>query len=122
MTGTDVITRALSLLNYTDRRGAVDASQTSEFFRRGLPLLNAILADLLFIQRKSLTEMKSASDEVPLDEATTTGVMVYGVAMLMAQSENDGDNQQIFALLYNQKRNTVTREIGQRRDALPVPE
>lgn len=121
MTGTEVIERALSLLNYTDPRGRVDPRQTTELHRRCLPLLNMILADLLFIKRQPLVEMKSAADEVPLDEATVLGVMPYGVAMLFAQSENDGDSQQLYAALYNQKRNTVTREIGRIKDSLPVP-
>ncbi len=121
MTGTDVIERALSLLNYTDPHGRVDPRQTAELHRRCLPLLNAILADLLFIKRQPLVEMKSAVDEVPLDDADVLGMMPYGVAMLFAQSENDGDNQQLYAALYNQKRNTVTRENGRIKDVLPVP-
>ena len=121
MTGTEVIERALSLLNYTDPRGRVDPRQTTELHRRCLPLLNMILADLLFIKRQPLVEMKSAADEVSLDEATVFGVMPYGIAMLFAQSENDGDSQQLYAALYNQKRNTVTREIGTVKDSLPVP-
>lgn len=121
MTGTEVIERALSLLNYTDPRGRVDPRQTAELHGRCLPLLNMILADLLFIQRKPLVEMKSPTEELPLDDATALGVMPYGVAMLFAQSENDGDSQQLYAALYNQKRNTVTREIGRIKDSLPVP-
>ncbi len=121
MKGTDVVERALALLNYTDRRGKVDKKQAAEIYGRCLPLLNSVLADLLFIKRQPLVEMASIMDDVPLDEATVIGVMLYGVAMMMAQSESDGDNQQLFAALYNQKRNTVTRENGRFEDKIPAP-
>ena len=35
--------------------------------------------------------------------------MPYGVAMLMAQTVGDGDNQSLYAALYNRKRAGMTK-------------
>ncbi len=121
MKGIDVVERALSLLNYTDPRGRTDGRQTVELYGRGLDILNTILADLLYLRRLPFVQMKDLNEELPLEDRTVMGVMVYGVAMLMAQSENDGDNQQLMAMLYNSRRNAVPTENGQKRDAIPFP-
>jgi hypothetical protein len=44
--------------------------------------------------------------------------MPYGVAMLLAQSENDGDSQVLFQSIYNQKRMSATT-FGKVKDVLP---
>lgn len=116
-----VLERALSLLNYTDPTGRTDALQSTELLRRGMTAVNTILTDILFIQRKDPVQLLALTDELPMDDGTALGIMPYGVAMLLAQSESDGDNQQIFAALYNQKRGAVPREHGTRKNVIPVP-
>jgi len=46
-------------------------------------------------------------------------IMPYGVAMLMAQSEGDGDNQALFADLYNRKRSSARKNASTRKNVLP---
>lgn len=41
--------------------------------------------------------------------------------MLLAQSEGDGDNQQLMAAIYNQKRSSIRRPGSRMADALPWP-
>lgn len=121
MTGFEVFQRALTLLNYTDVSGRINGQQTSELTARCVPLVNAILNDIQFIQKVPFSPITSPGDALPLDENTVVGVMVYGVAMLLAQSEGDGDNQQTMALLYNQKRNAIPRTSRRVKDVIPVP-
>ena len=45
-TGMDVFLRAMSLLGYTGIDGVVDAAQSAELVRRGLNIVNQVLADL----------------------------------------------------------------------------
>ncbi len=116
-----VLERALSLLNYTDPTGRTDALQSTELLRRGMTAINTILTDILFVQRKDPVQLLTITDGLPVDDGTALGIMPYGVAMLLAQGENDGDSQQIFASLYNQKRNAVPRENGTRKNVIPVP-
>ena len=41
--------------------------------------------------------------------------------MLLAQSEGDGDNQQLMAAMYNQKRGSIRHPAERVADVLPVP-
>lgn len=121
MTGIEVFQRALMLLNYTDVSGRVNGQQTNELTARCVPVVNAILNDMQFIQKVPFTPITSPGEKLPLEDSIAIGVMVYGVAMLLAQSEGDGDNQQMMALLYNQKRNAIPRTSKRVKDVIPVP-
>lgn len=120
MTGTDVVERALSMLNYTDTYGRQDSRQTTELLRRGVPMLNAILSDMATVKETTFIPLVALTDTVPLTEKEAV-IATYGVAMMLAQSENDGDNNQLYATLYNQKRNALSRPGGRVRDILPHP-
>lgn len=53
---------------------------------------------------------------------TAMAVMPYGAwPMLLAQSEGDGDNQQLMAAIYNQKRSSIRRPGSRMADALRGP-
>ena len=67
-----------------------------------------------------MTELETLADKLPLsDEAAP--VMVYGVAMLLAQSESDGDNQQLLATEYNRMRRRLPNRRQTVRDGIPYP-
>lgn len=118
-TGRDVFERALRLLNYTDGNGRLDGQQYAELFKRGLPLVNQIYSDLWFAEQEGpFCELNNLSAPLRLSARCVHDVMPYGVAMLLAQTESDGDAQQLFASLYNQKRSVVRRAV-RRRDVLP---
>ena len=119
-TGQDVWERALYLLNYTDQHGRADALQYAELFKRALPLINQIYADLWFSERQgAFRELAHLTQPLQLSPRLVQDVMPYGVAMLLAQTESDGDSQQLFAALYNQKR-AVLCGTARRRDVLPT--
>ena len=117
MTGIEMIKKAMTLLGYTDSTGEISGSQ--RFSSRALVVLNSIYADLYYASGgKDFIPLASASDEFELPEKLLYDVMPYGVAMMFAQSESDGDSQQLFSLLYNSKRAELTRTEGV-EDVLP---
>lgn len=66
-----------------------------------------------------LTFCRSAvSGELPF-RSTARDILPYGVAMLLAAAHGDGDNQQLFASLYDQKRVSVRSGYERRTDTLP---
>ena len=128
-TGREVLTRALQLLGYTNGYGEVDGAQDAELLKRGRAAVAQIFTDLYAIESPDgepaedgpalhggLPDMDSP---LPLSPRTLSDVMPYGVAMLLAQSESDGDSQGLFSILYNRKRAGVTRPSARRRDVLP---
>ena len=121
MTGEELLRQALYLLNYTNNRGEIDTRNSEELIRRGVPIVNAVLADVLPIAGEPGSAIGTLEDTLPVAEDTAVRVMVYGVAMWLAQSEADGDNQQLMASIYNQKRNAIRRSPGRVADVLPVP-
>lgn len=120
-TGMDVFLRAMSLLGYTGIDGVVDAAQSAELVRRGLNIVNQVLADLWPLEKTiRFTPMASIHEDVPLSVEAVEGILPYGVAMFLAQAEGDGTNQQYYASLYQQKRNAVRRYPRRRQDVLPT--
>lgn len=118
-TGRDVWERALRLLNYTDGNGRLDGGQYAELFKRALALVNQIYGELWFLEQEgAFRELTDLSQPLRLTVRSVHDVAPYGVAMLLAQTESDGDSQQLFAALYNQKRSAVNRAV-RRRDVLP---
>ena len=121
MTGEELLRQALYLLNYTNNRGEIDTRNSEELIRRGVPIVNAVLADVLPIAGEPVSAIGTLEDTLPVAEDTAVRVMVYGVAMWLAQSEADGDNQQLMASIYSQKRNAIRRSSWRVADVLPVP-
>lgn len=114
MTVQESIRSALALLGYT---GEYDFSNDSALLKRTVTIANAVFSDLFYLihPRRSdgsevtFTPITSASQTVDLPDRIVNDCFVYGLAMWLAQSENDGDNQQLFAALYNQKRAAASR-------------
>ena len=100
-TGNDVFRRAMSLLGYTGADGAVNGAQSAELFRRGLNIVNQVMADIWPLERKdAYIPLSNINDDIPL-------------------SQGDGENQQFYSSLYQQKRNAVKRPPVRRGDVLP---
>ena len=121
MTGDQIMREALLLLNYTNASGEIDARQSTEIMKRGLTIVNIILADVLRVEGKKIVLLQQLTDALPVEDETAYDVIPYGVAMLIAQGENDGDNQQLMAALYNQKRASVPHAVGRVSDVIPSP-
>lgn len=120
MTGQDVFRQAMRLLGYTDTLGELDSAQNTELYKRALTVINQLICELSLSESGTMAPpLSSLRQELPLSEQTARGVLPYGVAMLLAAAEGDGDNQQVFAALYDQKRVSVRQGYERRTDTLP---
>lgn len=122
VTGFKVVDHALYLLNYTVSSGATNNNQNVELIRRALPYVNAVLADILHIQRKPMQMIHALAEVLPIDEDTAFRVMAPGVAMYLAQGENDGDNYNRWSAEYSQRRSSIAREARRIQDVHSVPD
>ena len=119
MTGAEIFKKALILLGYTDSLGEVSAEHRLK--ARALTVVNTVYADLFYITRgEGFSPLCTLSERIYLPERALYDVMPYGVAAFLAQSESDGDSQQLFVLLYNQKRTALTGG-GIIADGIPGP-
>ncbi len=120
MTGFDLIEQALTLLNYTIPTGGNDPRQNTEQMRRALPVLNTVLADIRKIQRMPPLPLCNLAQELPVSEEVAMLVMVPGVAMHLAQGENDGDSYNRFSAEYAQRRSSVPKGNRHIEDVSPT--
>ena len=118
-TGEQVKNRALQLLNYTDGQGRLDAQMYTDVTARVLPLINQIYSDVWYgLYDEGFEELGAITDTLQLPERVVNEVMPYGVAMLMAQTLGDADNQSLMATYYNRKRASLTHPRT-RKDVMP---
>ena len=118
-TGEEIKNRALTLLNYTDQNGRLDSAMYTDVVSRALAVVNQIYADLWYaLYSRGFQELSTLTDDVQLPERVVNDCMPYGVAMLLAQTIGDADNQSMMTDLYNQKRATLTH-VRHRKDVLP---
>ena len=108
--GNDVFRQALNLLNYTNVYGETDSMQNADLVKRALPMVNQIYVDLFFAETPDLdfVPLKAMHEEIKLSARTV-------------KSESDGDNQALFATLYNNKRRSAERPAWTVQDVLPSP-
>ena len=118
-TGEQLKNRALQLLNYTDRNGRLDSQMYADVTARMLPLVNQIYSDVWYgLYDDGFEELGALTDTLHLPERVMNEVMPYGVAMLIAQTIGDADNQSLMAALYNRKRAILTHK-RRRKDVMP---
>lgn len=116
MKAKEIINNALKLLGYTSSAG--NEQLTARIVSKAIPIINVVYSDLW--PKEHTEDFEPASkmdDEIKLSNKAAT-VMTYGVAAFIAQSENDGDNQQLWMTIYNKKLSTLT-VISTRKDVLP---
>lgn len=120
MTAREILNSALKLLGYTEANGNSELPQ--RIINRGTALINVIYSELWRAEGKTnFIPIKSLADEILLTESVLSEVMPCGVAALIAQSESDGDMQQLWAEIYSRKRATMTR-FEERVNDLPTLE
>lgn len=109
MTAAQVFNIAMNLIGYNDINGEI--SGEAEIKKNALVKIQMIYQELFRAEGRTeaLPILSSMNDEFKLNDDTVRDVMPYGVAMLTAQSEGDGDNQALMAALYNQKKARLTR-------------
>ena len=120
-TGQEVLTRALQLLGYVDSLGNIDALQDAELMKRGTAAVIQIYNDIRHIENPNEydNEPFNMADDIRLSDISINDVMPYGVAMLIADMDNNGAAQAKFANIYNQKRKIVPRNTIRRADVIP---
>lgn len=119
MTAAEMEKKAVLLLGYTDGSGNIAAS--TDMRRRMLTIINAVYADLFYaLGKKDFKPLLSPDGEIDLPERILNEVMPYGTAAFLAQAESDGERQQYYVTLYNQKRAVLSR-TETARDVIPSP-
>lgn len=120
MTAAEIIRKIIALLGYTDGNGNIAANTQTR--QRALTAVNAVYADLFYsLGGSGFSPLLSPEDKIELPERILNDVMPYGAAAFLAQSENDGDQQQYYIMLYNQKRAALTRKESV-TDSIPTAE
>ncbi len=108
MKASELLNNALKIIGYTDSDG--NAELTQRIRKSAIVTVNLVYADLWKTENKeSFEPIKSLDDEIKLSQRVTDECFLYGLAMHIARSENDGDQQQFYAALYNSKRAGLTR-------------
>ena len=102
MTAGQVFNRALTLLGY------VTDSHNDGLKSRAIAAINAAYVDVCRAQMCEFEPIKTLADELLVDQKIAADVLVYGVAMFIAQSEGDAENQAVFCDLYNRKRASLS--------------
>ncbi len=116
MTAYDITQKALKLLGYTSASG--NEQLTARLMNRAIELINTVYEDLWgIVYDIDFTPVATLDDEIGLT-AKALGVMPYGVAAFMAQSESDGDSQQLWMTAYRQRRLKLTAHHS-RKDVIP---
>ena len=118
MTGLNMFVKVMLMLGYSGANGEISGNE--ELLSRGLMAINQIYSDLIYVGGgDDFTPMLDMSEEINLPPRALYDVMPYGVAMFLAASEGDVDNQQIFTELYNRKRVSVKTQSSHIIDTIP---
>ncbi len=117
MTGQQILKLATDLLGYTNANGNLQLS--ARIMGKAVVNINLIYSDLWRICYDTEFEpISNIHGEIKLPERVLNDIMPYGVAMMLAQSESDGDQQQLYSVLYNRKRTSLSKKEGI-EDVLP---
>lgn len=120
MKANELLNNALKMLGYTNADG--NAELTGRIRNGAVVAVNLVYSDLWKTEsNEPFKPIKSLDDEILLSQKATDECFLYGLAMHIARSENDGDQQQYFAHLYNAKRAGLTG-YGTVRNTWPHPD
>lgn len=108
MKATELLNNTLKMLGYSDSDGNVEL--TSRIRNSAIATVNLVYGDLWRAMCSGEFEpIKTLDDEIMLPQKALGDVFMYGLAMHIARSENDGDQQQYYTMLYNAKRAGLTQ-------------
>lgn len=122
MTVNETVNKVMRMLGYINNLGYTN---DSDLRSRIIPQINSIYADLWYrCKRREVDEVFKAvsgnDDEIDLPPELLDDCFLYGVAMSVAAAEGDGEQQQYYAALYNQKRGLCTH-FDEIIDTFPSP-
>ena len=107
MKAKELLNSALKILGYTNADGNVEL--TGRIRNSAIVTVNLVYSDLWrMASNETFEPIKSLDDEILLPQKVTDECFLYGLAMHISRSENDGDQQQFYAALYNSKRAGLT--------------
>lgn len=121
MNAMSLFEKAMEMLGYASAEGI---SGREDMLKKALTLINNVYAELHYaFQQKagdedSFVPIVNINDSLNLPTAVLNDIAPYGVAMYLAQSEGDADNQSLYANIYNQKK-VRGKRIGRIKDRLP---
>ncbi len=119
MKASELLNNALKMLGYTDSDG--NSELTGRLRNKAVVTVNLVYGDLWrACNTGDFEPIKSLSDEIKLPGRAMGDVFLYGLAMHIARSENDGDQQQYYTMLYNAKRAGLT-QYDKVRNVIPSP-
>lgn len=107
MKANEILNNTLKMLGYTESDGNVQLTQRIR--NSAITNINLVYSDLWKTVSKEPFEcIKSLDDEIQLPQNILSECFLYGLAMHISRSENNGDQQQYFSYLYNSKRAGLT--------------
>lgn len=121
MTGMSLFDKAMELLGYTSADGI---SGKEDMLKRGLTLINLVYSELYYAfvhvpgEKDEFKSLTNIHNEINLPKNVLTDIAPYGLAMYLAQSESDADNQSLYANIYNQKK-VRGKKVTVIKDRLP---
>lgn len=120
MRANEILNNTLKMMGYSDSDGNIELTQR---IRNGaIVFINLVYNDLWrMCNMGDFEPIESLDDEIKLPKNVIAEVFLYGLAMHIARSENDGDQQQFFVYLYNLKRAGLT-QYKKVENCLPYPD
>lgn len=119
MKANELLNNTLKVLGYSDIDGNMELTQRIR--NSAIVNINLVYSELWRIfNTDEFKAIKSLSEEINLPEKVLSEAFIYGLAMHIARSENDGDQQQFFAYLYNAKRAGLT-QYSSVKNVMPYP-
>lgn len=121
MNAMSLFEKAMEMLGYASAEGI---SGRDDMLKKALTLINNVYAELhyAFVQRQgeedNFVPLANINDSLNLPTVVLNDIAPYGVAMYLAQSEGDADNQSLYASIYNQKK-VRGKKIGRVKNAMP---
>ena len=120
MKAKEILNNTLKMLGYSNSDG--NAELTSRIRNSAIVTMNLVYSDLhRAVGSGEFEPIKSLDEEIKLPQKALGDVFMYGLAMHIARSENDGDQQQYYTMLYNAKRAGLTG-YGTVRNTWPHPD
>ncbi len=112
MNGNEIFRRTMLLLGYNDHSGNVAGETALKI--RAVEAINTVLYELC--KHSPVSDLET---ELSVDDGVADA-LVYGVGMILANGEGDGERGALFAEIYNMKRAGIRAKSGTVADVLPV--
>lgn len=111
MTGRGLYNKACEMLGYNN---AEEISGNDVMLKRALTLANMVYSDLWqgFKKGEDFKPLTVLTDKLDLPNKVLQDIAPYGMAMFLAQSESDADNQGLYGSIYNQKKTRIIKVQG----------